>query len=212
MATMSAKDYIKYNDLEGAYNRFCSSRSNWKNHWWETVLTVYHSCSDWAKKYIIDPVSRTLTAIQQKVEKQVRKKCQQVSATLFELGNGVSVEFADNCGEDTNGTEKSYLFKFYEDTNIDPTFSKIGTSARTCFGRLKDEVRYYRDKNGFDITRVRVERIIDCGEMPAEAFESFCRSMFIKKYPGTWKKNDRFFGVDIDPKEFDKLWAMYTNF
>ena len=207
MAKPTCTWYINNNDLEGAYERFQITYRNWKDHWWKTVETIYKASAEWAKKYILDPVTRTLTAIQQKA----KKKCQQISTAIFELSNGVEVEFAENYGIDTDRTEKAYLFKFYEDVNIDPVFSKIGTSARSCFGRLKDEVRYYRNA-GFDITRVKVERIVDCGEMPAEAFESFCRSMFIKKYPGTWKKNDRFFGVDIAVEEFDKLWNLYATF
>ena len=207
MAKPTCTWYINNNDLEGAYERFQITYRNWKDHWWETVETIFNASADWAKKYILDPVNRTLTAI----GKTTRRKCRQVSASIYELSSGVSVECAEDMAKDIDRTEKAYLFKFYEDINPDPLFSKIGTSVRTCFGRLKDEVRYYQNA-GFDITRVKVERIINCGEMPAEAFESFCRSMFIKKYPNTWKKNDRFFGVDIQVSDFDKMWEMYSNF
>lgn len=206
MAKPTCTWYINNNDLEGAYERFQITYRNWKDHWWETVETIYKASAEWAKKYILDPVNRTLTAI----ANTTRRKCRQVSATVFELSNGVSVECAEDMAKDIDRTEKAYLFKFYEDTNTDPVFSKIGTSARTCFGRLKDEVKYYQNV-GFDITRVKVERIIHCGEMPAEAFESFCRAMFIKKYPNTWRKNDRFFGVDISVVDFDKMWKMYAE-
>lgn len=207
MTAMSAKDCIKYNCLDIAYERFCETSKNWKTHWWTTVETIFYSSVEWSKKYILDPVNRTL----KKIGEQVKKRCKQISATAYELASGVCVECAEDLSKDIDRTEKAYLFKFYEDTKETPIFSKIGTSARTCFGRMKDEVKYYQNA-GFDITKVKIERIINCGEMPAEAFESFCRAMFIKKYPNTWHKNDRFFGVDIEVNEFDNLWKMYATF
>lgn len=207
MKTLSMNDYRERGDLLGAYERFTTTSKQWKSRWWAVIEEIYNNFKTWAQKYVLDPATRTITEIKQ----TTRRKCRQVSASIYELSSGVSVECAEDMAKDIDRTEKAYLFKFYEDINPDPLFSKIGTSARTCFGRLKDEVRYYQNA-GFDITRVKVERIINCGEMPAEAFESFCRSMFIKKYPNTWKKNDRFFGVDIQVSDFDKMWEMYSNF
>jgi hypothetical protein len=203
----SSTTYINENDFEGAKIRFERANLRWKRHWFETCVEIAKKCKIWFEKYVFDATTLTITEI----KKQVRKKCQQIATNLFQIQNGVEIEFADNYGEDVDGVEKSYLFKFFIEDNKEFYFTKIGTSARSCLNRLKDEIRYYRNKSGFNISKVKVERIINCGEMPAEGFESFCRSMLIKKYPGTWKKNDRFFGVDIPVNEFDKLWTMYSN-
>jgi len=99
-----------------------------------------------------------------------------------------------------NGTEQAYLMKFYG-TEDELIFSKIGTTTRNAITRAKEHIRYYTE-HGFEINRVTIEKVEDCGNYPAEMVESFLRFAFIKKYPNTWKKNDRFFGVDIDLDDF----------
>lgn len=112
--------------------------------------------------------------------------------------------------KDTNSGEKAYLFRFYEKNNPEPVFSKIGTTAKSCLGRLKDEIRYY-NKAGFSINKVEICEIWDCGEMPAESYESFMRALLIKRFPNTWKKNDRFFGVTIPTEIFVNLCQQYAE-
>lgn len=112
--------------------------------------------------------------------------------------------------KDDDGNEKAYLFRFYED-DADPVFSKIGTTAKTCIGRLKDEIRYYNNKANFNIQKVEICEIWDCGEMPAESYESFMRALLIRQYPNTWKKNDRFFGVTIPAEVFLNLCKQYAE-
>ena len=107
--------------------------------------------------------------------------------------------------------EKAYLFRFFEDDEKTPVFSKIGTSTRDCYKRLKEEIRYYISKSGLDITRVEIVEIWNCGDTPAESYESFMRALLIKKYPNTWHKNDRFFGVSIPLETFVKLCRQYEE-
>ena len=45
----------------------------------------------------------------------------------------------------------------------------------------------------------------------AEGVESWFRAVYIRKYKGSFKKNDRFFGVDFDLKEADKIFADYVG-
>ena len=107
--------------------------------------------------------------------------------------------------------EKAYLFRFFKDDEKTPVFSKIGTSTRDCYKRLKEEIRYYIAKSGLDITRVEIVEIWNCGNTPAESYESFMRALLIKKYPNTWHKNDRFFGVSISLETFVKLCRQYEE-
>lgn len=104
-------------------------------------------------------------------------------------------------------TEKCYLFKFYDNTDK-LLFSKIGTTTRSIKTRLKEEIKSYR-KGGFDIGKVEICEVINCGELPAEGAESICRAKFIKKYKGTFQKNDRFMEVDIPTTEFYEIVMGY---
>jgi hypothetical protein len=117
----------------------------------------------------------------------------------------VAMEFMPDCGENVKNTEAVYFFKFYNATSLE--FNKVGTSAKDVVARLRDEIGEY-SKN-FDIRRVEIHRIINCGNRPAEGAESALRAELIRKYPTAFRKNDRFFGVDISPAVFDEIMASY---
>lgn len=121
----------------------------------------------------------------------------------------VPMNYLPGCGEDVQGQQTTYLFKFYTADTAVPVFSKIGTTAKSVNERLRQEIGEYRKK--FDIRSVDVCRIYDCGELPPESFESFLRCKLIKKFPGTWKKNDRFFGTDIPVEMFTALCEQFAN-
>ena len=46
---MSADDYVRKNDLLGAYGKYQKANNRWKNHWWETVEKIYNSGRERAK-------------------------------------------------------------------------------------------------------------------------------------------------------------------
>ena len=103
------------------------------------------------------------------------------------------------------GTNQTYIVYFYgEDGQI--IYSKPGTTARFIKERIKEELTKYR-KNG--VCFARLMRLWDCGEMPPEGLESILRAHCIKKYPGTFVKNDRFAGVCIDLDDADRLTKEY---
>lgn len=113
----------------------------------------------------------------------------------------VAMEFMPNCGQNLRNEQAVYFFKFYNDKELQ--FNKVGTSAKDVVGRLRDEIGDYSKK--FEITRVEVHRIRSCNGIPAEGAESALRAELIRQYPQAFRKNDRFFGVDIDPTIFDKI-------
>lgn len=209
MATYTRSDYIANNDLLACYHNFQRTTARWKNHWWSAVEEIFNSCADWAKQFIIDTVNRTLTKIDKKIIKPARRKYRQIEQNLFELSTGVIVRSEVDLSLDVKGEEKNYCFWFKAKNVPEGKFTKVGTSAKsTCFERLRDEVKYYNER-GLGVEEVVIKRIYNCGDVPAEGFESFCRAKFIKKYPGTYHKNDRFFGVEIPVEEYDKLWKLY---
>ncbi len=119
----------------------------------------------------------------------------------------VPMEFMPGCGENVKGEEAVYFFKFYNETGLE--FNKIGTSAKDVIARLRDEIGEYSKK--FNIRRVEIHRIVSCGNRPAEGAESALRSELIRKYPAAFRKNDRFFGVDIAAEAFDAIVNNYLS-
>jgi hypothetical protein len=73
---------------------------------------------------------------------------------------------------------------------------------------MKEHLRYYYD-NG--VRGIQVTRLWDCGDMEAEGLESEFRAHYIKSYPGTFKKNDRFINVEFDLEEADHIAASYLG-
>lgn len=106
------------------------------------------------------------------------------------------------------GKQLVYLFKFKEE-NIG-IISKVGTTSRLPQRRLKEEINYY-NKHGLNVKDAEICSVIDCGDLPAEGAESFARAHYIKKNPKAFHKNDRFFGMDISTKDFNKVIDNYLN-
>lgn len=117
----------------------------------------------------------------------------------------VAMEFMPECGANIKGEEAVYFFKFYNAKALE--FNKVGTSAKDVVARLRDEIGEYSKK--FDIRRVEIHRIVSCGNRPAEGAESALRAELIRQYPQAFRKNDRFFGVDISPAVFDEIIHNY---
>lgn len=143
-------------------------------------------------------------------EKPARRKAVWHNEERVEWGEVVIEWLNGSRNRDSKEGDKSYLFRFYEGDEEVPVFSKIGTTSRECFGRLKDEIRYY-NKHGFEIERVEICAIWRCDDAPAESYESFLRAMMIKHFPNTWRKNDRFFGVSIPVDLFKKMCEQYAG-
>lgn len=201
MATISKDTLVLTNDLEGCYERFQSTSARWKNYWWAGVEEIYNSCKDWAKKFILDPIARTLEKIKVK-----RNRCTKIGTGLYQMTNGVYIKsFVNLDTEDLTDTQKVYLFKFYTKEK-ELIFNKVGTTVKTCLARLKQEIKEYED---FPIGYVEIHRIYDCGEYPAEGFESYVRAYLIKHYPQAFKKNDRFFSIKVEPDLIDKLYHHF---
>jgi hypothetical protein len=117
----------------------------------------------------------------------------------------VPMEFMPNCGENLKNEEAVYFFKFFNAKALE--FNKIGTSAKDVVGRLRQEIGEYSKK--FDIRKVEIHRIRPCGNIPAEGAESALRAELIRQYPTAFRKNDRFFGVDIAPEVFDEIVSRF---
>ena len=107
------------------------------------------------------------------------------------------------------GKQLVYLFKFYDAEN-ELICSKVGTTTRLPEQRLKEEIKYYR-KREIPVDHADICSVIDCGDIPAEGAESVTRAAFIRNHRETFKKNDRFFGLDIPTRTFNRIVNEYLS-
>lgn len=107
----------------------------------------------------------------------------------------------------SKGSQLVYLIRLLNEKDK-LIWSKVGTTTRDINTRMKEHLRYYK-KNG--VAKVEVDRIYDCGELPAEGLESEFRARYMCKYPGTFQKNDRFTSVEFDLNEADSIAQHYLG-
>ena len=108
-----------------------------------------------------------------------------------------------------NATQKCYLFTFFND-NDEMVCSKVGTTIRSVKQRLKEELKS-KTYTQMGCVRAVVNRVYDCGDLPAEGLESYFRANYIKQFPDSFKKNDRFIDTFFDLKEADKIAEKYLK-
>lgn len=196
MAKKSATDYISSNDFEGAKERLDTSTGRWKGYWYKTCETIFNSCKEWAKQYILDPIGKT-------IHKIINGK------TFFPKLRKEDISFSDECVIQNNNpdVQKCYLIEFFDEED-NSLCSKVGTTKRTVQQRLREELRSDTYKK-MGAIRCVVHRVYDCGEIPAEGLESEFRAKYIRKYPHSFYKNDRFIKQTFDLAEADKIYKNY---
>lgn len=182
---MTAKQYIETNDFEGALKRFYEAKKRWKAHWFNVCQTIYNNSPEWAKKYVLDPIKQTIEKIINFVWGKKRK----------------DRIYYDGIAPMGEGTQQFYLIELLNENN-ELVYSKIGTTTRFTNKRMFEHLSYYKDEG---VKYIVVKRLWDCGAEQAEYIESLFRSHYMRKYPNTWKQNDRFTKVKFDYEEADKL-------
>lgn len=198
---MTKNECIKNGDYEYAMEKYESANKRWKSHWWDCLVKLYSSCKEFAEKYILNNAKMIVEKIADIVKTVVRK----VRHSKYDdiITNYTSYDIKQK------GGELCYLFEFYNDDNI-LLCSKVGTTTRTIKQRLSEELKSKTYK-GMGATRATVNRVYDCGDLPAEGLESLIRSEYIKKYPRSFKKNDRFINEYFDFDECDKIAKNYLK-
>lgn len=177
--------FDKLNDAESTSGR---------RYWFNKMVEMWTN-NDTIKKiweYVADAFLMVKRFVKRTVEKVVNPR------------RTANVIFADGVQEMNKGTEQFYLIRLFDgDNNL--IWSKIGTTARKTWQRMTEHLRAYK-KNG--IEKIIVDAVWDCAPYQAEMVESDFRAYYMKKYPGTWKKNDRFCGVEFDLAEARKHFEM----
>ena len=194
----NANYYIDNNDFEGAKERLEATSARWKKHWFEVCATIFNNCKELAKKYVLCPAENAIKTIKSAIT-SARK-------TIYADAIFISQDCKSLC--DT-AKEKCYLFEFL-DKDGNSICSKVGTTTRTVVQRLKEELRSKTYANMGAVCAV-IHRVYDCGEMPAEGLESHFRANYIKRYPNSFCKNDRFISEKFDLVEADKIAIKYLT-
>lgn len=189
--------YLENNDFEGAKERFETTSPSWKNRWFEICMKIYNRCKELANVYFLNPINKTITKIAQVVGKRRSK-----------YDDFIQIN-ADLAKDYDKGKEKCYLFTFYNENN-EMVCSKIGTTTREVRKRLVEELKSKTYKE-MGCVRAVINRVYDCGELPAEGLESYFRAMYIKQFPNSFKKNDRFMNTFFDLKKADEIALAYLG-
>lgn len=103
--------------------------------------------------------------------------------------------------------EQFYLIRLL-DKDGELIYSKCGTTTVSTVTRMKQHLKYYYD---YGVRSIEVLRLWNCNDIPAEGLESKFRSMYIRRYPNSFKKNDRFTNIEFDLKEADYIVEEYLN-
>lgn len=188
-------DLVASNDFMGIYEKWENANKRWKDYWFDAFCEVREYC-----KNEVDKVFKIVNDTLEIVFKKVRKKYSYDIELTEDVDESKFVE---------KGGEKVYLFEFF-DKNDTLVCSKVGTTTRTVRQRLREELRS-KTYSSMGCVSAVVYRIYDCGDVPAEGLESRIRAEYIKKYPRSFKKNDRFINERFDFDECDKLVENYLR-
>lgn len=160
----SKAEIIASNDFELAKKKFENSNARWKNHWFDCCQQIFNSCKDWSKKYIIDPIAKTIYAINEMIKK-VKAKTEKVSHT--------------------------YLIKMF-DTNGNWIFTKIG-KADDIEKRMKDFRNHEYKRNNVTISTTEIIKTYELpNDDLAQVLERFMCNFFRKNKEVNYYPNDRF--------------------
>lgn len=188
-------DLVASNDFMGIYEKWENANKRWKDYWFDAFCEVREYC-----KNEVDKVFKIVNDTLEIVFKKVRKKYSYDIELTEDVDESKFIE---------KGGEKVYLFEFF-DKNDTLVCSKVGTTTRTVRQRLREELRS-KTYSSMGCVSAVVYRIYDCGDVPAEGLESRIRAEYIKKYPRSFKKNDRFINERFDFDECDKLVKNYLR-
>lgn len=179
MKKNSADWYIKENDFEGCLERFDNARKNWREHWFKTLQTIYNNCKDWAKKYILDPIEKSIIVIADQIKKTVVKK-----------------------EENKNNNSHTYLINMY-DENENLVFTKIG-KADNLKRRFKQLLKHQYKNSNAPIARIEPLKIFECpNDDLAQVLESLIRNLFRKSHD--FIPNDRFKPFEPTQEEWKEM-------
>lgn len=181
----SADWFIANEDFEGAKAKFDKANARWRGHWFNTCATIAKRCSEWATKYLIDPVCMTITAIGQYVKKRAPKN--------------------------NDAESHVYLIEMYDEDG-NHVYNKVG-KANNLKQRLGTLSKQFYARSGIQIASIRIIKTWDLATNHlAESFEQLLHSIMCKKYENI--PNDRYTPVALsadEVAEMDRVYGVFTS-
>ena len=194
--------YKKYDDTQTKYRQIVYLY-NKKNETCDFIANLTGYAYSTVKNYI----RKFAHLLEEACElfKYSRKPKDSARETHFETPHGtIDFECPNDLGEDG---EKFYLIRAFNAEGV-RLFSKVGTTIRSVLQRMKEHLSAYAK---LGIVRIVIDKVWDCGNLPAEGFESWFRAYYIRRWPEKFNKNDRFFDVDFDLDEAQEIFTKYVN-
>lgn len=190
------EEWVLSGNLKEAFSKWEQSNKRWKNHWYDCCLEIYNGkvCRKSHKqKFIFDSESKTI----------VKRKFEIAEEQIFY--NGCKEIENPNCDKEL------LYFIIMRDKDDKAIYYKVGTTTRKMESRMKEHLEYYE---GEGVYKIEIDKVYDCGTIPAEGLESYIRAKMIKIHPNAFKKNDRFIAdevVKLDLEKIDKWIAEYLG-
>lgn len=183
---------IADNDFMSAVENLEHTSKRWANDWFECCLTIMENDPRWKAQFEPDPEYCEFHPITVHAQPKLRQIWFFNGKEVFTNGEFSLLDEAE---------QKCYLFRFF-DSEGNLIFSKVGTTTKPILNRIKSELREYEK---WDVVSCIIDRVYDCGTMPAEGMESYFRWEYIRRHPTAFRKNDRFFNVAFDLNEADEI-------
>lgn len=188
-----AKDYINTNDFEGCLKRFNNTTKNWKNHWFEALVVIYQSSKEWAKKYILDPIKKTVIL---------------VTRYFIELNSYIFW----NEFETYKNKGGVYVVELY-DENGEKKYTKVG-KAKNFLNRFNSYKRENKYSNWIKCVKV-AQLYLNEDEDDSLTLENNLRKLFKKYDIEGYVKNDTFVNIEWNEelkKKSDSIVQLTENF
>lgn len=187
-------------DFLTAYAHYTKATARWKEKWYDTCKVIYDTTKkgNIKKSFVFDEDGG--------ITKRKRTK-------LTAKYNEEPQIYYNGCEPlDTKGKDNELLYVIVmRDSEHRAIYYKVGTTTRAVEKRMTEHLDYYVLE---DIKYIEINRVADCGKLPAEGLESYLRAKLIKEHPTAFKKNDRFIAeevVNLDLEKIDKWIAEYLG-
>lgn len=175
----SYNDYVNTNDFEGAVERHETANKRYRDYWWQCVTEIFTKCAEWAKRYILDPITQT-------VKKLVTNRSKIDLKELSTLPQG------------------NYLYIItLIDKDNSRVWDKIGTT-NNLYRRMKEHL-YNKSYKQAGVKDIVIKQFFDISNYTFDVteLESKIRTYLRKKLgDNNYLKNDRF-TCEIDIQDLE---------
>lgn len=190
---------VANNDFLSALENLEHSTPRWTAYWFDCCLEIMENDPHWKSQFERDPEFCAFHPI------TAHGKTAQTNFQSIWYYNGKEILTNGIVRLLDEAAQKCYLFRFF-DSEGNLVCSKVGTTTKPVLIRIKSELREYEK---LDVTTCVIDRVYDCGQLPAEGMESYFRAEYIRRHPTAFRKNDRFFSVAFDLEEADRICSNY---